>query len=234
LNRIELAWRGVGLLVLLSLLLLPVPSSAELVVMVDGQVLKVESFERRGEQILLGLKEGGRLTLPMGRVARILEDEIVEQPPADQRYAVGELKLWFEDSQAIPETPFGELIYETSRRHEVNPILVAAMVRAESSFDPRAISPKGAMGLLQLMPATATRFGLDHSQAFEPDANLEAGVRYFRWLGEKFEGDLVLALAGYNAGEAMVVRHDGVPPFRETDNYIQRVLEFAAARPEGR
>jgi soluble lytic murein transglycosylase-like protein len=234
LSSIELSWRGVGLPVLISLLVYPGPSSAELVVMVDGQVLKVESFERRGEEILLGLQEGGRLTLSMRRVARILEDEIVEQPAADRRYAVGDLKLWFEDSQAIPETPFGELIYETSRRHEVNPILVAAMVRAESGFDPRAVSPKGAMGLLQLMPATATRFGLDHSLAFEPQANLEAGVRYFRWLGERFEGDLVLALAGYNAGEAMVARHDGVPPFRETDNYIQRVLEFAAAPPEGR
>lgn len=233
-SRLALPWCGVGLLVLLTMLVRPLPSSAELVVMVDGQVLKVESFERRGEQILLGLEEGGRLTLPIGRVARILEDEIVEQPVADQRYAVGDLELWFEASQAIPETPFGELIYETSRRHEVNPMLVAAMVRAESAFDPRAVSPKGAMGLLQLMPATATRFGLDHNQVFDPEANLEAGVRYVRWLGEKFEGDLVLALAGYNAGEAMVVRHEGVPPFRETDNYIQRVVEFAAALRDGR
>jgi soluble lytic murein transglycosylase-like protein len=202
--------------------------------MTDGQVLKVESFERREEQILLGLRDGGRLTLSIERVARILEDEIVDQPPSGERYAVGDLGLWFESAQAAPGTPFGELIFEISQRHEVNPYLVAAMVRAESAFDPRAVSPKGALGLLQLMPATGTRFGLQQAQAFDPASNLEAGVRYIKWLGERFAGDLVLVLAGYNAGEAMVERHDGVPPFRETDNYIRRVLEFADVDAAGR
>ena len=228
--------RGPGLPALLSMVLLSAPSisSAELVVMTDGQVLKVESFERQDDRILLGLREGGRLTLSIGRVARILEDEIVDQPPAEERYAVGDLGLWFEGSAVIPDTPFGELIYETSRRFEVNPSLVAAMVRAESAFDAGAVSPKGAMGLLQLMPATATRFGLQQAQVFDPASNLEAGVRYIKWLGERYAGDLVLVLAGYNAGEAMVERHAGVPPFRETDNYIQRVLKFADVAAAGR
>ena len=223
-----------GIAALLSLLLFPVPTSAELVVMTDGQVLKVESWERREDRFVLGLRGGGQLTISVERVARILEDEIVEPPDLASGYAVGDLELWYEASQTVPDTPFGDLIYATSRRHEVNPTVVAAMVRAESNFDPRAVSPKGAMGLLQLMPATARRFGLEQARVFEPEANLEAGVRYFRWLGERFAGDLVLALAGYNAGEAMVDRHEGVPPFRETDTYIQRVLEFAAGAPEGR
>jgi len=90
------------------------------------------------------------------------------------------------------------------------------------------------MGLLQLMPATATRFGLQQAQVFDPASNLEAGVRYIKWLGERYAGDLVLVLAGYNAGEAMVERHAGVPPFRETDNYIQRVLKFADVAAAGR
>jgi len=222
--------------VLLSVLFVSAPSSssAELVVMTDGQVLKVESFERREGRIMLGLPDGGLLTLSIERVARILEDEIVDPPPTGDRYAAGNLGLWIEPPQVVPGTPFGDLIYETSRRHEVNPLLVAAMVQAESAFDPRAVSPKGAMGLLQLMPATALRFGLQPSQAFDPASNLEAGVRYIKWLGERFAGDLVLVLAGYNAGEGMVERHEGVPPFRETDNYIQRVLEFADAATVGR
>jgi len=236
LSRWRLTGRRPGFPAWLSMLLLAAPSSssAELVVMTDGQVLKVESFERREDRIVLALRDGGRLTLSIQRVARIVEDEIVERPAAGERYAVGDLGLWFEGSSVVPETPFGELIYETSRRNDVNPALVAAMVRAESAFDTRAVSPKGAMGLLQLMPATATRFGLQKAQAFDPASNLEAGVRYIKWLGEKFAGDLVLVLAGYNAGEAMVERHEGVPPFRETDNYIQRVLEFADAATAGR
>jgi hypothetical protein len=225
-----------GRLALLLALVFSAPSitSAELVVMTDGQVLKVESFERHEDRISLGLADGGRLTLAMDRVARILEDEIVDQPPAPERYAVGDLRLWFEDPQGVPDTPFGELIYEISQRYQVNPTVVAAMVRAESAFDPWAVSPKGAMGLLQLMPATAKRFGLTDRQFFEPADNLDAGVRYLRWLGERFDGDLALVLAGYNAGEAMVQRYEGVPPFRETDKYIQRVLEFADQVAEGR
>ena len=235
-SRRQVIGRCLGLPVLLSVLLLSAPSRsiAELVVMTDGQVLKVESFEIREVQVLLDLPGGGRLTLSIDRVARILEDEVVDPEPRPERYPVGDLGMWFEDSQAVPDSPFGKLIYETTRRHGVNPRLVAAMVRAESAFDPRAISPKGAMGLLQLMPATARRFGLSDGQAFEPDSNLDAGVRYLKWLGERFGGDLVLVLAGYNAGEAMVERHDGVPPFRETDTYIRRVLEFAYVGSEGR
>lgn len=235
-SRRQVIGRSLGLPAMLSVLLLSAPSrsSAELVVMTDGQVLKVESFERREGQVLLDLLDGGRLTLSIDRVARILEDEVVDPAQEPERYPVGDLGMWFEDSQGVPDSPFGELIYETARRHVVNPRLVAAMVRAESAFDPRAISPKGAMGLLQLMPATAKRFGLSDGQAFEPGSNLDAGVRYVKWLGERFGGDLVLVLAGYNAGEAMVERHDGVPPFRETDTYIRRVLDFAYVAAEGR
>ena len=235
-NRRQTIWRGPGRPWWLCAVLLSVPAatSAELVVMSDGQVLKVNSFERREDRILLGLKEGGSIELSLERVARILEDEIVDQPPDRGGYSVGDLGLRLGDSDVVPTTPYSELIYETSRRHEVNPLLVAAMVQAESGFDPRAVSPKGAMGLLQLMPATASRFGLQPARAFDPASNLEAGVRYIKWLAERFDGDLVLVLAGYNAGEAMVERHAGVPPFRETDSYIRRVLEFADDVAPGR
>ena len=107
--------------------------------------------------------------------------------------------------------------------------LVAAMVRAESAFDPLAVSRKGASGLLQLMPSTAQRFGVELQEIFDPARNLDAGVRYIRWLSERFDGDLALILAGYNAGEATVERYEGVPPYAETQTYIRRIYSALGA-----
>jgi soluble lytic murein transglycosylase-like protein len=115
------------------------------------------------------------------------------------------------------------LIFETARRHGVNPELVAALVRAESAFDPAALSHKGARGLMQLMPATARRFGVSPIESYDPGRNLEAGTRYLAWLLVRFDGDVVRALAAYNAGEGTVERYGGVPPYRETRTYIRRI-----------
>jgi soluble lytic murein transglycosylase-like protein len=123
----------------------------------------------------------------------------------------------------VPATPFGEQIFAAAERHQVNPELIAALVRAESAFDPGAVSHKGAGGLMQLMPATARRFGLSEAERFDPERNLEAGTRYLRWLLDRFEGDVARALAAYNAGEGTVDRYGGVPPYRETRTYIRRI-----------
>jgi soluble lytic murein transglycosylase-like protein len=168
--------------------------------------------------------------LPLSRVERIVEDEIVAETDGDLDLGLGHIPFDFRASQGVPETPYGELIFETARRHRINPTLVAAMVRAESAFNPRAVSPKGAAGLLQLMPATAERFGLAEKEIFDPARNLETGVRYLAWLNQRFDGDLQRILAGYNAGEATVDRYAGVPPFRETHDYIRRVYEFAGGQ----
>lgn len=114
-------------------------------------------------------------------------------------------------------------IYEMAPRFELDPALVLEVVRAESNFDPRARSHKGALGLMQLIPATARRFGVD--DPFEPAQNLRGGMAYLRWLLVRFDGDLRLALAGYNAGEDAVERHGGVPPYAETQDYVGRILE---------
>ncbi len=113
-------------------------------------------------------------------------------------------------------------IRATAARHGVPARLVAAIIEAESDFDPRAVSRKGARGLMQLMPATAS--SLDVHDAFDPYANIDAGVRHLRRLIDRFEGDLPLAIAAYNAGENAVVAYHGVPPFRETRRYVARVL----------
>jgi soluble lytic murein transglycosylase-like protein len=99
---------------------------------------------------------------------------------------------------------------------------VIAVVRHESGFDPEARSPAGARGLMQLMPATARRFGVDDPD--DPAQNLRGGTRYLRWLLDRYQGDVRLALAGYHAGEGAVARHGGVPPYRETREYVRRVL----------
>ncbi|MEM8582601.1 MAG: lytic transglycosylase domain-containing protein [Pseudomonadota bacterium] len=116
----------------------------------------------------------------------------------------------------------GSRILRATIGTDVSPALVLAVIAVESSGRPDAQSHAGAQGLMQLMPATADRFGVEDS--FAPDQNIRGGVAYLDWLLEEFEGDAVLALAGYNAGEGAVKRHGGVPPFNETRDYVPKVL----------
>ncbi len=118
---------------------------------------------------------------------------------------------------------FEPLIEASARRHRLDPRLVTAVAAAESAFDPQALSPKGARGLMQVMPATARRFGVDPADLFQPLPNLEAGSRYLRWLSERYPGQLPLVLAAYNAGEQAVDRYGGVPPYPETRAYLRRI-----------
>lgn len=114
-------------------------------------------------------------------------------------------------------------IYEIAPQYDLDPAFVLEVVRAESNFNPRARSNKGALGLMQLIPATARRFGVE--DPFEPIQNLHGGMAYLRWLLDHFDGDLALALAGYNAGEQAVKRHGGVPPYAETRAYVSRIMQ---------
>lgn len=113
-------------------------------------------------------------------------------------------------------------IVESSRRYNIDPLLIYAQMHQESSFKIRATSHKGASGLMQLMPATARRFGV--TKIYDPKQNIDAGIRYMRWLLDTFNGDVVLALAGYNAGEGAVMKYGWqVPPYRETREYVRRI-----------
>lgn len=108
----------------------------------------------------------------------------------------------------------------------VDEALVRAVIHAESAFNPNAVSHKGAQGLMQLIPATAERFGVEN--VFDPVQNIRGGVEYLAWLLDRFDGDVILAAAGYNAGEGNVDRHGGVPPFEETRRYVERVATLHA------
>lgn len=152
--------------------------------------------------------------------------------PTDNRY-----KLVMRDSRPSPALgaararrkikdsgEFDPIIADVSRRYRVDQTLVKAVIRAESAFQPNAVSPKGARGLMQLMPGTAARHGVRNIH--EPTENIEGGVQHLRMLLDRYNGNVVLALAAYNAGEGWVDQHGGIPPFRETRDYVARVLQF--------
>ena len=121
---------------------------------------------------------------------------------------------------------YDDIIIENSRRHDVRPSLVRAVVQVESGFNPRAYSPKGAMGLMQLMPATAREFGVRNP--FNPEENVRGGVAYLRQLLDRYAGNEQLALAAYNAGPGAVDKHgQSIPPYRETRDYVTKVNGIA-------
>lgn len=126
----------------------------------------------------------------------------------------------------VPPAHVDELVRQAAADYQVDKALVRAIIHAESAFDVQAVSRKGASGLMQLMPATAQRFGV--SNVFDPAQNISGGVRYMRELLETFNFDLKLALAAYNAGENAVLRHGGVPPYPETVNYVSKVMQLHA------
>jgi len=133
-------------------------------------------------------------------------------------------------SQAAIQAPFDDLIDTHAGLNSLRPALVRAVVMAESAFDPSARSPKGALGLMQLMPETARQFGV--ANPFDPEDNIRAGTAYLRQLLDRYGNDEALALAAYNAGPGAVDRHgQSVPPYRETQHYVARVSAMAGEAP---
>ncbi|MFN8389480.1 MAG: lytic transglycosylase domain-containing protein [Bdellovibrionota bacterium] len=122
------------------------------------------------------------------------------------------------------DSPYDDLIYGMAGLYDLDPALVKAVVHVESAFDPRARSPKGAMGLMQLMPATAERFGV--FQPYIPEQNVRGGVTYLKMLHDRYSGNMRLAVAAYNCGEGLVDRVGDIPPISETQNYVKRVMRM--------
>ena len=137
------------------------------------------------------------------------------------------LSLWCGASMAADSQRYDALIKKHARDKGLDFYLVKSVIRAESGFNHTIVSPKKAQGLMQLIPATARRFGVNN--AFSPDENIKGGTTYLKWLLKRFDGNVEYALAGYNAGEGAVDRYSGVPPYRETKNYIKRIKRFYLA-----
>ncbi len=128
-------------------------------------------------------------------------------------------------------TKFDPIIERYAEKYRIDATLVRAVIQVESNFNVRCVSTKGARGLMQLMPGTATRFGV--TELHDPEENIRAGVQYLAYLLRLFEDDLSRALAAYNAGENAVIRHGGIPPYRETEAYVKRALTVYYGRPYG-
>ena len=125
---------------------------------------------------------------------------------------------------SLSPVEINNLVERTAKRFQVDPHLIHAIIQVESEYNPHALSRKGAMGLMQLIPATANRFGVENP--FDPTQNVEGGVTYLKYLLNLFGGDLSLSLAAYNAGENSVLRQGRIPPFSETRDYVRKVTSF--------
>jgi soluble lytic murein transglycosylase-like protein len=191
---------------------------AELIFFSGDRSMSVKSHRFEGDQIIVSLRNGGEMTFDRGLVAAIRPDEVPYDEPAAQQAirAAGE--------RLIDNTVYEPFIKMASAAHNVDARLVKAVIQAESAYQPRARSRKGAIGLMQLMPKTAEQYKAPNP--YDPRANIDAGTKYLRVLLDEF--DLPRAIAAYNAGEEAVRRFGGVPPFPETQAYVAKVLSLLA------
>jgi hypothetical protein len=191
------------------------PASAEVVLLTTGRTLSVKSHRVEDDKVTLVLRQGGELTCPASLIVRFDPDEVPypeeATTPADAPVARPARRL---------TGPYADVIKAAASRHGLDPNLVHALIRAESNYETRARSSRGARGLMQLMPATLRTYQVKN--AYDPAANVEAGTKYLRTLLDRFP--LAEALAAYNAGADAVVRYGGVPPFPETRAYVTRIL----------
>ncbi len=204
-------------------ILLPRPAEAGIALFANGRTLKVAGYEAIGDMMALRFPGGGRIEIPIQQIERILEDEVVPAIEVVNLPVLLVPKSWryTETSKPLFRSKYDKTIIEAAQRFDVDAALISAVIKAESDYNPRIVSHKGARGLMQLMPATAIRFGV--TDAFDPTQNIHAGAKYLRWLLEKFEGNAELAVAAYNAGEGNVMKYKGIPPFRETVEYVKRI-----------
>ena len=178
---------------------------ADYAVLSGGQRLHITGWQRVGDSVRLDM-DGGSVTVPAGELISVEPEELfpASATPAPQ-----------------PELPYGEQIRTSALRNGVDPLLVASIISVESNFNSRAISRKSAFGLMQLRPRTAAELSVRN--LFDPAQNIEAGTHYLKQLLDRYNQNLPLALAAYNAGPNRVAQYRGVPPFAETQDYIRRV-----------
>jgi len=193
-----------------------VPASAEIVFFQTGRTLSVKSHRAEGASVVLVLRNGGEIVCEPSLIARFAPDEVPYPEPEPEPVAVAK-------AQDVAAVPYGAIIDKVSAEQDVPVKLVRALIQVESAYQERARSPKGAMGLMQLMPATARQYAV--VDPYDPASNIEAGVKHLKSLLQRLP--VALALAAYNAGEAAVQRFNGIPPYAETRNYVSRILAIA-------
>jgi hypothetical protein len=217
--------------ILFSLLLAAVVLSAvsqlnaDTMFFTNGRSITVRDHQISGDLVTVTLRQGGEATFHRSLISRIVPDEFV---PAQAGVApeLSEPSLLVSESsmpvalQPLAGRPFADLIETVALKHGVDPVLIHAVIKAESNYRPGATSQMGARGLMQVMPTTGASYGIWN--LYDPQANLEAGVQYLKFLLERF--NLTQAIAAYNAGPGAVRKYRGVPPYPETQNYVKKVL----------
>jgi membrane-bound lytic murein transglycosylase B len=205
-------------------------ATAEIVFMTSGGTLSVKGHADQGDTVTLTLRTGGQVTCDKSLIEKIVPDEVPHPDPVEEARAA-QAAAAAKATAAAPapsktaqlrDTVYSGLISTTAETYGVDPLLVQALIQVESNYQPRARSSKGAMGLMQLLPSVAREYKVRN--AYDPASNIDAGVRKLKSLIESMQGDLSLALAAYNAGEGAVAKFKGIPPYRETRNYVSRIL----------
>jgi soluble lytic murein transglycosylase-like protein len=204
-------------------------ASAEIVFMTSGGTLSVKGHRTEGDRVILILRSGGEVTCDKTLIERIVADEVPHPEPVAAVAQEAAVPAAPQPSRTamLRDTIYNELIASAAAAHGVDPILVQALIQVESNYKPHARSNKGAMGLMQIMPATAREYRVRN--AYDPKANIEAGIKKLKGLLDKYQV-IDLALAAYNAGEGAVQKFNGIPPYRETQNYVTRILSIAGVR----
>ncbi len=205
-------------------------AASQEVVLANGKTLEVQSYRQEGGAVILLFKGGGQLALrsehvvsiggrPSGEPAAPAATEVPRPATPAPVAAVAAGALMPQEPSALDE-----LIARLGKQYDVPPLLVAAVIQVESMWDPDAVSPKGAMGLMQLMPATAKGHGV--IDPFDPAQNVEAGIAELSVQLRQHQNEISMALAAYNAGGVAVKRYKGIPPYRETIDYVEKVLDL--------
>jgi len=217
-------WRQIAALSLL----VATASAAEVAVLKNGYTIRHENREELGEltRLYISADRSSFVDISTADVERFEKDDspVFPSTPAEVAAAPAKVKS-VAKGKASPKASAQEIadaIGSASSRYRLDPDFVSSVVSAESGYNSRAVSPKGAQGLMQLMPGTASQLGVDN--AFDPAKNTEGGTRYLRMLLERFHFDVAKALAAYNAGPLRVDQHNGVPPYLETRKYVARII----------
>lgn len=192
------------------------PAQAELAFFANGSSLSVKAHRIEGNRLVLTLRSGGEIVCDAATITRFAPDEVPYPEPGSAGPAT--------PTPAADAVPFGEIIDKVSARHGVDAKLVRAVITVESAYRQSARSRKGAMGLMQLMPDTARQYSV--ANPYDPESNIDAGIRYLKALLDRLPVEL--ALAAYNAGEAAVQKFRGMPPYPETRAYVARILQLVS------
>jgi Transglycosylase SLT domain len=180
---------------------------ADYAVLRSGVRLHIAGYEAVGDRVRLTV-EGGSVEVPASEIVSIEPEDVFPSRPT---------------VAPLPDGPYAKLIRAAAEKHGVDENLIHRMILVESNFNPKAVSRKSALGLMQLLPETAAQYSVRN--VFDPAQNIDGGTHYMKDLLARYHGDLSLALAAYNAGPQMVQRYGGIPPFPETQKYVRRVAK---------